>query len=231
MHAHAIIANHDYRTGQVINKDDTSLFAPRVQAVNDELSREWGLSVIGADKDKSMWAEKRDSFEHGSFDRYLGDAGARARDEASDMDDFKARLEHAGVKLSETVKTDKKTGEKFVGWSYRMRDEWDPKQRTRKRRASNLADDLTKEGVERFLEEKQQQQTREALEASPAPKQDSQMVSMYATQQDSLAQHDFDMYEPSESDVRDMASDFKSAYACRRKSEGSLSPESSTRCL
>ena len=63
VHAHATIANHDCRTGQVINKDDTSLFAPRVQAVNDELSREWGLSVIGADKDKSTWAEKRDSFE------------------------------------------------------------------------------------------------------------------------------------------------------------------------
>lgn len=36
VHAHATIANHDCRTGQVINKDDTSLFAPRVQAVNDE---------------------------------------------------------------------------------------------------------------------------------------------------------------------------------------------------
>ena len=167
VHAHATIANHDCRTGQVINKDDTSLFAPRVQAVNDELSREWGLSVIGADKDKSTWAEKRDSFEHDSFDRHLGDAVAKARDDASDIDDFKQRLAFAGVTLNETSKVDKKTGEKSVGWSYRMRDEWGPKRRTRKRRASNLADDLTKEGVERFFEEKQGQQTCEALETSP----------------------------------------------------------------
>ena len=61
-------------------------------------------------------------------------------------------------------KIDKKTGEKSVGWSYRMRDDWGPKRRSRKRRASNLADDLTKEGVERFLEEKQEQQAREAVE-------------------------------------------------------------------
>lgn len=220
VHAHATIANHDCRTGQVINKDDTSLFAPRVQAVNDELSREWGLSVIGADKDKSTWAEKRDSFDYDSFDRHLGDAVAKARDDASDIDDFKQRLAFAGVTLNETSKVDKKTGEKSVGWSYRMRDEWGPKRRTRKRRASNLADDLTKEGVERFFEEKQGQQTREALETSPVPKQDSQMVGMEDTQQDSPVQHDFDMYEPSESDVKDMASDLKNVYARRRKSEG-----------
>ena len=46
------------------------------------------------------------------------------------------------------------------------------------------------------------------------------MVGMEDTQQDSPAQHDSDMYEPSESDVRDMASDLKSVYARRRKSEG-----------
>lgn len=46
------------------------------------------------------------------------------------------------------------------------------------------------------------------------------MVGMEDTQQDSPAQHDFDMYEPSESDVKDMASDLKSVYARRRKSEG-----------
>lgn len=192
----------------------------RVSWALDELSRKWGLSVIGADKDKSTWAEKRDSFEHDSFDRHLGDAVAKARDDASDIDDFKQRLAFAGVTLNETSKIDKKTGEKSVGWSYRMRDEWGPKRRTRKRRASNLADDLTKEGVERFFEEKQGQQAREELKTAPAPNQDSQMVGMEDTQQDSPAQHDSDMYEPSESDVRDMASDLKSVYARRRKSEG-----------
>lgn len=50
VHAHATIANHDARSGQVINKEDTSLYAPRVQAVNDRLSRENGFQVLGADK-------------------------------------------------------------------------------------------------------------------------------------------------------------------------------------
>ena len=63
VHAHATIANHDLRTGQVINKDDTSLYAPRAQAVNDRLSREMGFQVLGADRDKSMWAERRDTFD------------------------------------------------------------------------------------------------------------------------------------------------------------------------
>lgn len=59
VHAHATIANHDCRTGQVVNKGDTSLYAPRVQAVNDVLSRESGLSVLGADKERSTWAERQ----------------------------------------------------------------------------------------------------------------------------------------------------------------------------
>lgn len=42
VHAHATIVNHDVRTGLAINKGDTSLYAPRVQAVNDELSRATG---------------------------------------------------------------------------------------------------------------------------------------------------------------------------------------------
>lgn len=46
VHAHATIANHDARSGQVINKEDTSLYAPRVQAVNDRLSRENGFQVL-----------------------------------------------------------------------------------------------------------------------------------------------------------------------------------------
>ena len=61
VHAHATIANHDARTGQVINKGDTSLYAPRVKAVNDELSRENGFSVLGADKEMSLWEQKRET--------------------------------------------------------------------------------------------------------------------------------------------------------------------------
>lgn len=157
VHAHATIANHDARSGQVINKEDTSLYAPRVQAVNDRLSRENGFQVLGADREMSAWEQRRDTFGYDSFDRRLGDKVAYARDRSDTVDEFKRNLELEGVTLKETVKTDKKTGEVTAGWSYKAVDEWGPKRRSRKRRASNLADDLTKEGVEAYFEEKQRQ--------------------------------------------------------------------------
>lgn len=173
VHAHATIANHDARSGQVINKEDTSLYAPRVQAVNDRLSRENGFQVLGADKEMSTWAERRDAFGHDSFDRHLGDKVAYARDRSDTVDEFKRNLELEGVTLKETVKTDKKTGEVTAGWSYKAVDEWGPKRRSRKRRASNLADDLTKEGVEAYFEEKQRQaQEQAAVQPEPATVQD-----------------------------------------------------------
>lgn len=127
VHAHATIANHDARSGQVINKEDTSLYAPRVQAVNDRLSRENGFQVLGADKEMSTWAQRRDAFGYDSFDRHLGDKVAYARDRSDTVDEFKRNLELEGVTLKETVKTDKKTGEVTAGWSYKAVDEWGPK--------------------------------------------------------------------------------------------------------
>ena len=56
------------------------------------------------------------------------------------MDEFKRNLELEGVTLKETVKTAKKTGEVTTGWSYKAVDEWGAKRRSRKRRASNLAE-------------------------------------------------------------------------------------------
>ena len=87
--APATIANHDARSGQVINKEDTSLYAPRVQAVNDRLSRENGFQVLGADKEMSAWAQRRDTFGYDSFDRHLGDKVAYARDRSDTVDEFK----------------------------------------------------------------------------------------------------------------------------------------------
>lgn len=124
VHAHATIANHDARTGQVINKGDTSLYAPRVKAVNDELGRENGFSVLGADKEMSLWEQKRETFPPGSFDRRLGDRVADARDRSSTLDEFRRNLGLRGVTLKETTKTDGKTGEVTTGWSYKAVDEW-----------------------------------------------------------------------------------------------------------
>lgn len=157
VHAHATIVNHDVRTGLSINKGDTSLYAPRVQSVNDELSRAHGMQVLGTDKSKGMWEERRTTFQADSFDRHLGDKIAFARDHADSMEAFKKNLEYAGVTLNETTKTDKKTGEVTTGWSYKAKDVWGPKMRTRKRRASNLADDLTKDGIKAYFAEKERQ--------------------------------------------------------------------------
>ena len=172
VHAHATIANHDARTGQVINKGDTSLYAPRVKAVNDELSRACGFQVLGADREMSLWEQKRETFQPDSFDRRLGDRVAGARDRSSTLDEFRRNLGLSGVTLKETTKTDGKTGEVTTGWSYKAVDEWGPKRRTRKRRASNLADDLTREGIEAYFDQKQrgleaQQQDAPAPEVTP----------------------------------------------------------------
>ena len=86
VHAHATIVNHDVRTGLAINKGDTSLYAPRVQAVNDELSRANGLQVLGADKSHTTWEERSATLDAKSFDRHLGDKIAFARDNADSME-------------------------------------------------------------------------------------------------------------------------------------------------
>ena len=223
VHAHATIANHDARTGQVINKGDTSLYAPRVKAVNDELSRACGFQVLGADKEMSLWEQKRETFQPGSFDRRLGDKVAYARDRSDTVDEFKRNLELEGVTLKETVKTDKKTEEVTTGWSYKAVDEWGPKRRTRKRRASNLADDLTKEGVEAYFEEKQRQaQEQAAVQPEPATVQEPAPEQAVAAepQTDSPAEPSFDVYSVEESDVAQMAGDLQRAHIDRCRESG-----------
>ena len=124
VHAHVTIANHDVRTGLAINKGDTSLYSPRVRAVNDELSLAYNFEVLGPAKSKTevkeTWSERRMSFPVDSFDRHLGDEIANARDISSSMESFKRNLEYAGVALNETSKVNKKTGEVTTGWSYRV---------------------------------------------------------------------------------------------------------------
>lgn len=75
VHAHVTIANHDVRTGLAINKGDTSLYSPRVRAVNDELSLAYNFEVLGPAKSKTevkeTWSERRMSFPVDSFDRHL----------------------------------------------------------------------------------------------------------------------------------------------------------------
>lgn len=238
VHAHATIANHDSRTGQVVNKGDTSLYAPRVQAVNDRLSRENGFQVLGADRQLSTWAEKRDTFKYDSFDRHLGDKVAQARDDADSLEGFRRNLEREGVTLKETTKTDRKTGEATTGWSYKAVDGWGPKRRTRKRRASNLADDLTKEGIEAYFEEKQRQMEAQAeaqaqeepqvqaTEPEPKPAQEAEperepvAVAEEPPQADVPEDTSFGTYFVTESDVGRMAGDLQMAHISQRREQG-----------
>lgn len=236
VHAHATIVNHDVRTGLAINKGDTSLYAPRVQAVNDELSRANGLQVLGADKSHTTWEERSATLDAKSFDRHLGDKIAFARDNADSMEAFKKNLEYAGVTLTETAKTDKKTGEVTTGWSYKAKDVWGPKMRTRKRRASNLCDDFTKDGIEAYFEEKQAQAEEQAQKAPAEPEvvaavpedvpqdvqthQSPEPEPIPAVPEPDTPQEDFHVYEPSADDVSDMAGDLRRAYVRHCEGKG-----------
>lgn len=221
VHAHATIANHDARTGQVINKGDTSLYAPRVKAVNDELSRENGFSVLGADKEMSLWEQRRETFQPGSFDQHLGDRVANARDRSSTLDEFRRNLELSGVTLKETTKTDGKTGEVTTGWSYKAVDEWGPKRRTRKRRASNLADDLTREGIEAYFEAKQRELEAQKQDA-PAPEvlPDVPETETVAPAEQPPADSALDVYDLDRAYVSEMASDLQKAHIHRSREAG-----------
>lgn len=236
VHAHATIVNHDVRTGLAINKGDTSLYAPRVQAVNDELSRANGLQVLGADKSHTTWEERSATLDAKSFDRHLGDKIAFARDNADSMEAFKKNLEYAGVTLTETAKTDKKTGEVTTGWSYKAKDVWGPKLRTRKRRASKLCDEFTKDGIEAYFEEKQAQAEEQAQKAPTEPEvvaavpedvpqdvrthQSPEPQPIPAVPEPDTPQEDFHVYEPSADDVSDMARDLRRAYVRHCEGKG-----------
>lgn len=122
-----------------------------------------------------------------------------------------------GVELNEVRKVDKETGEETVGWSYKAHDPLGKTKRKRRRRASNLADDLTKEGVEAYFEEKQRQAEAQKEDApAPAP------VATVAAepQPDSPAEASFDVYEVEKSDVAQMAGDLQRAHIDRCRESG-----------
>lgn len=165
------------------------------------------------------WEQKRETFQPDSFDRRLGDRVADALDRSSTLDEFRRNLGLSGVTLKETTKTDRKTGEVTTGWSYKAVDEWGPKRRTRKRRASNLADDLTREGIEAYFEEKQR-----GLEApeqdAPAPEVLSDVPETAQPAVQPSADSALDVYGLDRSDVSEMASDLQKAHIHRSRDKG-----------
>ena len=136
---------------------------------------------------------------------------------ARGMDEFREELRLRGVELNEVRKVDKETGEETVGWSYKAHDPLGKTKRKRRRRASNLADDLTKEGVEAYFEEKQRQAEAQKEDA-PAPVPVATVAA--EPQPDSPAEPSFDVYSVEESDVAQMAGDLQRAHIDRCRESG-----------
>lgn len=211
VHVHAIIANHDLETGNAIAHGTDHA---TVKRKNDQLSRQMGFSVVGPQPgaQRTRWADRKSEFEPGAFERMLGNRVEEARNASSSMDEFREELRLRGVELNEVRKVDKETGEETVGWSYKAHDPLGKTKRKRRRRASNLADDLTKEGVEAYFEEKQRQaQEQAAVQPEPATVQESAPEQAVAAepQPDSPAEPSFDVYAVEESDVAQMAGDLR----------------------
>lgn len=148
IHAHVTTMNHDFVTGKCIQHGMT---VPRIRAINDHLSRDYGFQTL-AKPLESEWSKVRENVED-KFSLALGDKVLECRDGAETLEDFKDNLDAAGIELRERMQKDRSTGVEHVGWTYRMFDELSPNRKSgRRRRANSLADDLTKEGIERYFE-------------------------------------------------------------------------------
>ena len=114
---------------------------------------------------------------------------------------------------------DKKTGEETVGWSYKSHDLYGKSKRKRRRRASNLADDLTREGIEAYFEEKQRE-----LEASeqdaPAPEVLPDVPDTAEPAEQPSADSALDVYDLDRAYVSEMASDLQKAHIHRSREAG-----------
>lgn len=148
LHLHIAIANVDEATGRALAH---GMNHKRVSALNDELAREWGLSVPG-ERSRS-WAAKRKTADE--FEQALGDRVAEALDKATDMESFRDELARRGIELRETRRR-LEDGSESVGWSYRMRFTTNGRTRIRRRSASRLADEFTPEAVARRYEPQKQ---------------------------------------------------------------------------
>ena len=184
-----------------------------------------GFTVVGPEpaREPTTWAERKGQFGIESFERVLGNRVADARDHASNMEEFLEELKVRGVELTETRKVDKETGEETVGWSYKSRDPYGKGRRKRRRRASNLADDLTREGIEAYFEAKQReleapQQDAPAPEVIPdVPETETETV---APEEQPSADSALDVYDLDRAYVSEMASDLQRAHIHRSREAG-----------
>lgn len=163
--------------------------------------------------------ERKGQFGIESFERVLGNRVADARDHASNMEEFLEELKVRGVELTETRKVDKETGEETVGWSYKSRDPYGKSRRKRRRRASNLADDLTREGIEAYFEAKQRELEAPEQDA-PAPEVTPDVPETAEPAEQPSADSAIDVYDLDRAYVSEMASDLQKAHIHRSREEG-----------
>ena len=217
VHVHATIANHDLVSGTAIAHGTDHA---TVKRKNDRLSREMGFTVVGPEpaKERTTWAERKGQFGIESFERVLGNRVADARNHSSNMEEFLEELKIRDVELTETRKVDKKTGEETVGWSYKSHDLYGKSKRKRRRRASNLADDLTREGIEAYFEEKQRGLEAQEQDA-PAPEVLPDVPETTEPEEQASTDSALDVYDLNQSDVSEMASDLQKAHIHRSREE------------
>ncbi len=156
LHVHVVIANIDERTGRALAH---GMNHRRVSFLNDEVCRDEGLSVPGARSE--LWRDKRKDADE--FERALGDRVYAARRRAHDVPSFVSELGRLGVELRETRKT-ASDGTESVGWSYRMRYPDRRSGRLRRRAASRLAGEFSRERIETHFSV-----LEAARELSPSP--------------------------------------------------------------
>lgn len=218
VHVHATIANHDLVSGTAIAHGTDHA---TVKRKNDRLSREMGFTVVGPEpsREPTTWAERKGQFGIESFERVLGNRVADARDHAGNMEEFLEELKVRGVELTETRKVDEKSGEETVGWSYKSRDPYGKGRRKRRRRASNLADDLTREGIEAYFEQKQRELEAPQQDA-PAPEVLPDVPETAEPAEQPPADSALDVYDLDRAYVSEMASDLQKAHIHRSREEG-----------
>lgn len=220
VHVHATIANHDLVSGTAIAHGTDHA---TVKRKNDRLSREMGFTVVGPEptRERTAWAERKGQFGIESFERVLGNRVEDARNHAGNIGEFLEELKVRGVELTETRKVDKKTGEETVGWSYKSRDPYGKGRRKRRRRASNLADDLTREGIEAYFEAKQRELEAPEQDA-PAPEvlPDVPETETVAPEEQPSADFALDVYDLDRAYVSEMASDLQKAHIHRSRDKG-----------
>ena len=218
VHVHATIANHDLVSGTAIAHGTDHA---TVKRKNDQLSRQMGFSVVGPQPgaQRTRWADRKSEFEPGAFERMLGNRVEEARNASSSMDEFREELRLRGVELNEVRKVDKETGEETVGWSYKSRDPYGKSRRKRRRRASNLADDLTREGIEAYFEAKQRELEAPQQDA-PAPEVLPDVPETAEPAEQPSADSALDVYDLDRAYVSEMASDLQKAHIHRSREAG-----------